>query len=271
MTRSAAPFRIEVHCAPTEREAWSLAVNTLNAALSGHASFAVEWADSKEALAANAAPIMILSLLPDLWSAEPWEAVAAAWHSLAQRLQAGAVGPSSPVFVTTIVRHLPPEQRSLMQRLRQLNLLAAELSQQSGLLLIDLDRVLAHQGAAALRTDARLGGEAGQIAAAEAMVSSLLGYGLAPFVEDATLDAAIAVHEAKMAFRRSGLTVDQAVTLERQQIGRRMQMFITRGRDFDRRSLDGLIRDLKFGRIGHAAFARQVALKIFARLQGRRA
>jgi hypothetical protein len=269
MTQTAAPLRIAVYCAPSERGAWSLALDTLNATLSGNASFAIDWATSSDALAADVAPIMILSLLPDLWSAKSWEDVVAAWHSLGRRLQAGAIAQGSVVFVTTILRHLPREQRGLMRRLRQLNLLAAELSQQSGLLLIDLDRVLAHQGAAVLRTDARLGGEAGQIAAAEAIVTSLLGYGVAAFVEDAALDAAIAAHGAKIAARQTRLSLHRHLTLlERQQVGRGVQVFLKYGGDFDGRSLAGLMRDLKFGRIGHVAFARQVARKIVARLRG---
>ncbi len=271
MTQAATPFRIAVHCAQSEREAWSLALDTLNSALSGNASFAIDWAPSRDAPAADVAPIMIFSLLPDLSSARPWEDVAAAWQSLGRRLLAGAIAQGSVVFVTTILRHLPREQRSLMRRLRQLNLLAAELSQRSGLLLIDLDRVLAHQGAAVLRTNARLEGEAGQIAAAEAIVTSLLGYGVAAFVEDAALDAAIAAHGAKIAARRTRLSLHTHLTLlERQQVGRGMQVFLEYGGDFDGRSFAGLVRDLRFGRIGHGAFARQVARKILMRLRGLR-
>lgn len=270
MTQTATPFRIVVHCAQSEREAWSLAVDMLNAALSGNASFAIDWAASRDELAADMAPIMILSLLPELWSAGPWEDVVAAWRSLGRRLEAGAIAQGSVVFLTTILRHLPRDQQGLMRRLRQLNLLAAELSQQSGLLLIDLDRVLAHQGAAVLQTDAQLGGEAGQIAAAEAIVASLLGYGVAAFVEDAALDAAIAAHGAKIATRQARLSLHEGLTLvERQQVGRRVQVFLKHGGDFDGRPLAGLMRDLKFGRIGHVAFARQVARKIVARLRQR--
>jgi len=47
-----------------------------------------------------------------------------------------------------------------------------------------------------------------------------------------------------------------------------VQVFLKYGGDFDGRSLAGLMRDLKFGRIGHVAFARQVARKIVARLRG---
>jgi hypothetical protein len=273
MTQNAAPFRIAVHCAQSERGAWSLALDKLNTVLSGNASFAIDWAASSDALAADVAPIMIFSLLPDLCSARPWEDVAATWHSLGRRLQAGAIAKGSVVFVTTILRHLPQEQRSLMRRLRQLNMLAAELSQRSGLLLIDLDRVLAHQGAAVLRTNARLDGEAGQIAAAEAIVTSLLGYGLAAFVEDETLDAAIAAHGAKIAARQTRLSLRTNQMLERQQVGRGVQVFLKHWGDFDfgGRSFAGLVRDLKFGRIGHVAFARQVARKIVARLRGLRA
>ena len=63
-------------------------------------------------------------------------------------------------------------------RIRQLNLLAAELSQATNLQVIDLDRTLSDIGALTLQTDYRLGGTLAVAAVARCIALTLLTAGL---------------------------------------------------------------------------------------------
>jgi len=88
------------------------------------------------------------------------------WSALEQSLRASYAKLSesaAPIMICTILRHVSPAGESdlsgrILRRLRQLNLLATELSREYGALIIDLDRILADIGARRLGTDYRLGG-----------------------------------------------------------------------------------------------------------------
>jgi hypothetical protein len=260
--------RIVVHGCESERGAWELAVAGLNRLLAGSGAFDLVWAATRAEAVADAAGVVGLSLLPELWTDAAWDRVEASWRAMAAQCEAAG----GVVFVTTILRHLPADKAERMARLRRLNLLAARLSQQYGILVIDLDRTLSHVGALALRTDARLDGELGQRAAARTMLTALLNYGVAGLADDAVLDVAIAAHEAEGVDAPGGLTLPpELVRFERRKVAGRTQVFATSRPAFDDRGLQGLLRDLRTGRIGASGFVRELGRKVVARMPGRRA
>ncbi|HEY7297257.1 MAG TPA: hypothetical protein VH684_04905 [Xanthobacteraceae bacterium] len=100
-----------------------------------------------------------------------------------RRLQLGSlVRRSKPVFICTIFRHVPgvpprldsAGRMGILERIRRLNLMAAELSQATGANVIDIDSVLAFIGARPLATDYLLSGPVAAAVAGDAIVSALL-------------------------------------------------------------------------------------------------
>ena len=127
---------------------------------------------------------ILLSMLPDALSEAPLAEVEARWRDELTRLGARGV----PVFIITVFRHVPERDRSggpspRLERIRALNLLAPHLAHAFGATVIDLDRALAHVGAAALKTDYRLSGDSVAIIAAHTVAWSLLSYGLDDFLD----------------------------------------------------------------------------------------
>lgn len=108
------------------------------------------------------------------------------WMELEGRLRsryaALAEDAASIVFVTTVFRHISEgdaAQRQLLRlRIRRLNRLAADLSREYGIMVIDLDRDLADIGGLRLRTDYRLGGEYAEQVAARSMARAIVSAGL---------------------------------------------------------------------------------------------
>ncbi len=107
------------------------------------------------------------------------------WEGCAARLWGmyrGLCGdPARPVYVFTVLRHVPAEvaQRAeILVRIRRLNLLAAMLSHELGVLVVDIDRDLADLGARALGADYRLGVPAAARAAAKSLAMTMLLAGL---------------------------------------------------------------------------------------------
>jgi hypothetical protein len=113
------------------------------------------------------------------------------------------------VFLCNVFRHIqgPPAYRyfgtpvSLGERIRRFNLLAAELSQETGICIIDLDRALAARGARALQTDYRLTSEPAATVGAEVLVSTLLRAGLDDFLTPEDQAKALANLETRLAVR----------------------------------------------------------------------
>jgi hypothetical protein len=128
--------------------------------------------------------VVVLSMLREL--ARPPESSAAMGMRWREELRALAPPAVPAVLICTIFRHaaLPAEERRsgtpspLIERIRRLNLFAIELSNDTGAGVIDIDRVFAHLGARALKTDFRLAGPLAAETAAYTMVSALLEFGL---------------------------------------------------------------------------------------------
>ena len=128
--------------------------------------------------------LVVMSMLGDaLSAAEPITAVESRWRNQLQSFQSSAT--TANVFVCTIFRHVPGSLDSSdqhdtpsVERIRRLNLLAAELSHDLGIAVVDVDRVFAHIGARNVQADYRMNSTIAAETAAYAIVSSVLASGL---------------------------------------------------------------------------------------------
>jgi len=259
---------IAVRCAASERSVWDAAIAALNTALTGSVFLSIAWMDDCDRAARSEADVVCLSLWPDLLRTEVDEpALEAEWRSVAAALRDGVMARGATVFLVTIFRHLSPDDGPLLPRLRRINLLAARLSQEFGLLVIDLDRVLAHRGALELGADARLGSQRAQQEAANAIVDTLLGVGLNHLVEEEALQQGVTCHRQRATLDRSDYPVP--LQLERSRLRAREQLVVLEKRMIDDRGIAGLLRDLRAGRIGIVRLTREVAEKVGKRLARR--
>jgi hypothetical protein len=120
------------------------------------------------------------------------------WPEVESRLRADyeilAANPSTVVFVITVFRHVPnldAEQRELLRvRIRRLGRLAAEISREFGVMVVDIDRDFADVGARRLQTDYRLGGEYAKLRAAKSIALAVISAGLDEYVPFEIQDAA---------------------------------------------------------------------------------
>lgn len=263
---SVTTIEIATNAVDGELAAWRVALPLVAKALGERYCFVLLTFDGPKAALVSAAPLVGLSLFGDIARPGRFAEAEAEWDGHGASIANGRV-----VFISTILRHLPAAEPAVMARLRRLNLLAAQLSQRFGLLVIDIDRALAHRGALALQTDARLSGPRGQEAAARVIANAVLSYGLAGLVDDEELDAAIADYEAAVSEQIDRLTVVMGDLARRRQssIGTRIQQHISHGPDFDERGVRGLLRDLRHGRVSTYAVALQVGRKLLARLSAR--
>jgi hypothetical protein len=100
-------------------------------------------------------------------------------------------------LLCTLFRHAPDRngedgERRLITRIRRLNRLVAELSRDTGLLVVDLDRALADMGALALGADYRLHGPTAAMAAGKHLAAVIVSVALEGVVPFERLDAAAA-------------------------------------------------------------------------------
>lgn len=140
--------------------------------------------------------IVISSLLPEIANYhEPWAQVE---RRLRTAYGALSDNENPAIFLCTVLRHVArsegADQAELKRiRIRRLNLLAAELSRESGAYVIDLDRSLADIGARKLQTDYRLSGQYAPQAAAKFIALAVLSAGLDSYVSFEIQDAAKAM------------------------------------------------------------------------------
>jgi hypothetical protein len=136
-------------------------------------------------------------VLTDLYDA--LDASSAGWTAteerLRQRFRALTEDGALTVYLCTLFRHVPveddPASRDARRiRIRRLNLLAIEISRETGLIVADIDRELAEIGARTLQTDYRLGGTRGAEAAARTIGGAILATGLDDLAPDAVLSHA---------------------------------------------------------------------------------
>ncbi len=192
---SPSPIIIEAVVHPAERSVLAAASGELADCLSRASdtpySVTLEVAD---ALGANGPhvqrrAIRVASLLLEMpGRAESLSDTAARWRGWISALGERDI---VSTFVCTIFRHVAGRaDASVIERIRRLNLLATELSHDTGVNVVDIDRALAFVGARALRTDYRLGGAAAAKLAAHIIVSSILMAGLDDFFPPETQERA---------------------------------------------------------------------------------
>jgi hypothetical protein len=81
--------------------------------------------------------------------------------------------------ICTVFRHVADRESSpITERIRRLNLIAAELSHDTGAGVVDIDRVFSYFGARQLQTDYRLGGALAAEVAGRTVASGILAAGL---------------------------------------------------------------------------------------------
>jgi hypothetical protein len=179
-----------------ERAAVSLAATLLETSLSTAAGVPVtvncQFEASLDALKGSGeACVIIASLLPEVANYQE------SWVEVEGRLRESyrdlASANGAAVFLCTVFRHVASGEsadRSRLIRVRRLNLLAAELSRETSLFVIDLDRTLADIGAFKLQTDYRLDGKYASDAVAKAIALAVVSAGLDAHVSFDVQDAA---------------------------------------------------------------------------------
>src|SRR5262249_5759649 len=143
--------------ATSERRAVTAAADRLATCLEGTTQqqwmAVVAFPDAPDAIDPLKPPdIVIISLLPELLRRGPCEQIA---ERLRHDIDALPGEGAAAAFLLTIFRHVDSvatRQHGAgtpisIERVRRLNLLAAELSQATGINVIDIDRVFAHAGA----------------------------------------------------------------------------------------------------------------------------
>ena len=146
-----------------------------------------------DSLDAGEACVVIASPLAEVANhQEPWPSVERRLRQSYQRL---AAKDDVVVFICTVLRHVSAEEgaaqaESKRVRIRRLNLLAAEISRETGIYVIDLDRSLADLGARTLQTDYRLSGSYAAEVAAKFMALAVISAGLDAFVSFEVQDQA---------------------------------------------------------------------------------
>jgi hypothetical protein len=176
-----------------EAPAVSRAAELIAESLEGGVRVEVAFLDRIEAMDATAEPrLLVTSLLGDAGDLD--ETWADCERRVRNRYAALVQDPGLILYVCTIFRHIggrsPRGDRALARRIRGLNLLAANLSREIGLIVADFDRALADLGGAVLRTDWRLGGPHAAEACAACLASVVLQTGLDGIVSAVALDSA---------------------------------------------------------------------------------
>lgn len=154
-----------------------------------------QFESSLEALkGAGDASVPIVSLLPEVADhAQPWATVAERLSEAYRKLADVDGATPTMAFICTVFRRVPPDEgdaQSRLVRIRRLNLLAAELSRETGHYVIDLDRCLADIGALKIQTDYRLEGPFAAKIVAKEMAMAIASAGLDAFVAFEAQDAA---------------------------------------------------------------------------------
>jgi hypothetical protein len=208
-------------------------------------------ADFDGLVGATPGSVIVTSLLVPLAQADrPWPDV----EKELRRTYAALCETGNSVVICTILRHVDAAgdlERAdrIRRRLRQLNLLATELSREYGALVIDVDRLLADIGARRLETDYRLGGKAAADVASKAVALCIVTNALDALAPIEIQDAARAILES---YRPSvGLATDQMMTnLLALGRGRRRQRVATVTNDVQENHVGWLVRQVLKGQIG---------------------
>jgi hypothetical protein len=157
---------------------------------------------------------------------------AAPWATVETRLRAAYLNlsshPNLTVFICTVLRNVGAGDGAAARlgRIRRLNLLAADISRETGLNVIDIDRTLADIGARALATDYRLGGPFASEVTAKSIALTFLVCGLDDYASYQAQEAArtaIAAYQPKLAEQPQFAPTQLRVRMAEVGLGRRRQ------------------------------------------------
>lgn len=258
---SSGPILIQAMVSPAEQPAIRQAAEMLSAALSKAAGAAYRIdcafpAAFDQLHRSGKTAIVITSLLGNATAIdERWQATE---DRLRSEYRALCEDGRLLVFICTVLRHVaadssPEQVMARRKRIGKLNLLAAELSRETGLFVIDIDRSLADIGALPLQTDYRLAGPYAAGAVAKSIATTLLSAGLDAFVTVELQEAArdlIAAYEpprAAAAMPKMRMPGAGGVT---ERSGRLKQTVVPVRHLVDDSQVDLQIRRLMSGRIG---------------------
>jgi hypothetical protein len=198
---------VAVRCSPAERALWQEVSSLTNEDMRGACTFQCVWRNDLYPAEDDGCDVLCLSMLPELRPpCSDCSITEAQWRAAAALLRDRELARGATVFIVTIFRYTTGEDYALLSLLRRLNLLAARLSQEFGLFVIDVDRMLAHAGALNLHADARLATAEARRAAADAIVETLLSVGIDHIAEPAAIQAALSRHKARGVIGPSGVS-----------------------------------------------------------------
>jgi hypothetical protein len=253
------PLRIEAVVGDGEHLALSGAIEELRhcfAAASGGA-FPIELRihSALSAIKVVSRPTLIVtSLLLEL--TEPEKPLAAIEARLRSAISALIRDGVSAIFLCTVFRRIEPATKAIdpgaaaacMERIRRLNFLAAELSHDFDIYVIDFDRSFAHIGGRSLGTDFNLNGSAAVQAAKHVIASTLFAAGLDDFYPSELWDEVTAIYDQRCTDLALPKLAVSASTLGfvQEHKGGRLQTFAM---DATPRRLRYLLRSLMEGRM----------------------
>lgn len=149
--------------------------------------------DGLEALAQSPPrAVRLISLVPELLRLD------GIWSEEERRLRSALevlTSAGGPVFIVTVLRHAgQDDDRDLLYRrrvrIRRLNLMAAELSRQTGAFVVDIDRVIADIGGRNLQADYCLASPAAAAVAGHAIALCIVANGLDAFISSESQEKA---------------------------------------------------------------------------------
>jgi hypothetical protein len=251
MSASVGSARLAIRCGPTERALWQEVSSGLNEALSGARSFKSVWRDELCPVADDDCDVLCLSMLPELSRPRTdWPAIEAQWLLAGAALRDRELERGATVFIATLFRYTTGGDHALLPMLRRLNLLAARLSQEFGLFVIDIDRIFAHAGGMQLGADVRLASAEARRSAAELIVDSLLSVGLDHVAEPAAIQTARSRHELRrLVGSRGPVTAASLGQMKRSYVKGRTQTSLTKSHDVYG-GIQSVLRDLCAPRLG---------------------
>jgi hypothetical protein len=195
-------------------QAATLLQRCLSAAAAGPVAVRCQFENSFDAVTASAEPcVVIASLLLEVANyQQPWPTVV---DRLSKTYRELASADPTSVFLCTVFRHVPADDfdaQSRLIRIRRLNLLAAELSRETGLSVIDLDRCLADIGAVNLQADYRLQGLQAAGVVSREIALAIVSAGLDAYLPFEVQDTAKAlISQTDLGLAASRATVTEAV------------------------------------------------------------
>ena len=191
------PIMIEAEADEAERPAILAGAQQLAEALANAtgADWPIQlrfWAPGEAAATSAAGAVLVLSLLPEVARDEPFAETEARWRTRLADLVTG----SAPVLLCTVFGHVAgrrdPDGPRIVERIRRLNRMTAELSHDFAVSVVDIDRAFAHIGGRTLQTDYRLSGRLAAEVGGHTLAWSLLALGLddaiPPEVQDRARD-----------------------------------------------------------------------------------